>query len=191
VISPFSSMMDYVVEQHFRKDASGRSVFLPLVRRGQGYVIDSKVDEEKIRAFVKMYRSSMALLSVLGSTGIYVWGWSPIFHAGLNPLRNRVVALAESGLAFLLIYVGWAWLLWSVYKKTVPIFTSSLSQVEPGAIAQLTKVPHRNQRIALVFLFAGLVLAAFGILGATQYKPPRPRAQQPAAACPDTPCSEK
>jgi hypothetical protein len=191
MVSPFSSMMDYVVEQHFRKDPSGRSVFLPLVCRGQGYFVDSKADEEKIRAFVRMYRSAATLIAVLGPMGIYAWGWNPIFHVGPNPLRNRVVALGESSLAYLVIYVGWAWLLWSVYKKTVPIFTSSLSQVEPGAIAGLTKVSHRNQRVALVFLFAGLALAAFGILGATQYKPARSRTQQPAAACPDTPCGEK
>jgi hypothetical protein len=191
MISLFSRMMDYVVEQHFRKHPSGRLVFLPLVRRGQGYFVDSPADEEKIRAFVKMYRSAATLLTVLGTMGIYAWGWNPIFHVGANPLRNRLVALAESSLANMLVFVAGAWLLRGLYKRTIPIFTSLLGEVGPDAVGQLSRISQRPRRIALVCLFAGMVLAAFGILGATRYKPVRPRTPQPAAACADTPCSGK
>jgi hypothetical protein len=191
MISLFSRMMDWAVEQHFRKDASGRCVFLPLVRRGQGYFVDSKADEEKIRAFVKMYRSAALLVVVVGTMGIYAWGWNPMFYAGGNPLKNRLRSLVGSSVIYLVIYLGAALLLWEIYKRAVATFTSSLSEVGPGGAGQLSTVSQRPRSIALVCLFAGLVLAAFGILGATRYKPARPRTQQPAAACPDAPCDEK
>jgi hypothetical protein len=191
MISLFSRMMDWAVEQHFRKDASGRSVFLPLVCRGQGYFVDSKADEEKIRAFVKMYRSAAMLLVVVGTMGIYAWGWNPMFHAGANPLKNRLMALGGSSLVYLVIYLGAAWLLWGTYKGTVATLTSSLSEVGPGGIGQLSRVSQGTRRIALVCLFAGLVLVAVGVLAATRYKPALPRTEQPAAACPNTPGTEK
>jgi hypothetical protein len=46
--------MDYQVESQFRKDPSGRFVFLPLGPRKNGYFVDAKLDEEKIRSFLKM-----------------------------------------------------------------------------------------------------------------------------------------
>jgi hypothetical protein len=50
------SLMTRVADAHFRKDPNGRLVFIPFTRRGKCYVVDSKADEEKIRAFVNMYR---------------------------------------------------------------------------------------------------------------------------------------
>jgi hypothetical protein len=191
MVSLFSKLMDSVVEQHFRKDASGRCVFLPMVRRGQGYFVDSPADEEKIRAFVKMYRSGAMLLILVGTLGFYAWGWNPMFHAGGNPLKNRLTALVGSSSVFMVIYIGSALLLWGIYRRTVVTLTSSLSEVGPGGVAQLSGVSQRPRRIVLACVFAGLALLAFGVLGATRYKPARPSAQQPVAACPDTPCSEK
>lgn len=191
MVSLFSRVMDSVVEQHFRKDGSGRSVFLLLVRRGQGYFVDSPADEGKIRAFVKMYRSAAMLLILVGTLGFYAWGWNPMFHAGGNPLKNRLTALIGSSLVFMVIYVGSALLLWGIYKRTVGTLTSSLSEVAPGGVSQPSSGSPRPRRVVLACLFAGLVLAASGVLVATRYKPARPSAQQPAAACPDTPCNEK
>jgi hypothetical protein len=50
------SLVTRVADAHFRKDPNGRLVFIPFTRRGKCYVVDSKADEEKIRAFVNMYR---------------------------------------------------------------------------------------------------------------------------------------
>ena len=57
MISLFSRTMDRAVDLQFRKDPGGRLVFLPFGPRKKAYFVDSKSDEEKIRAFVKMYRS--------------------------------------------------------------------------------------------------------------------------------------
>ena len=65
MISMFSRMMDYAVESHFRKDRSGRLVFIPFSRKGKCYFVDSKSDEEKIKALVKMYRSATTLTTFL------------------------------------------------------------------------------------------------------------------------------
>ena len=191
MVSLFSRMMDSVVELHFRKDVSGRSVFLPMVRRGQGYFVDSPADEEKIRAFVKMYRSAAMLLILVGTLGFYAWGWSPVFYAGSNPLKNRLTALVGSSLVFMVIYIGSALLLWGIYKRTVGTLTASLREVGPGGVAQLYNASQRKQRMVLGLLLAGSVLLVCGIWGAVQYRPARPGTQQPAAACPDTPCIER
>jgi len=44
---PFTRAMDRQVEGQFRKDPSGRLVFLPSGRRGKAYFVDSKSDEQR------------------------------------------------------------------------------------------------------------------------------------------------
>jgi hypothetical protein len=53
--SLFSGAIDYPVESQFRKDPSGGLVFLPLGPRKNGYFLDAKPEEEKIklRSFLK------------------------------------------------------------------------------------------------------------------------------------------
>jgi hypothetical protein len=53
--SLFSGAIDYPVESQFRKDPSGGLVFLPLGPRKNGYFVDAKPEEEKIkvRSFLK------------------------------------------------------------------------------------------------------------------------------------------
>jgi hypothetical protein len=58
MIPPFSWLVDYAVGAHFRTDSRGRVVFLSLISKGQGHFVDSKADEEKLRALVGMYRGS-------------------------------------------------------------------------------------------------------------------------------------
>jgi len=54
MIPVFSRAMDNPVESQFRKDPSGRLVFLPLGPRKKGYFVDAKPEEEKIRSFLKL-----------------------------------------------------------------------------------------------------------------------------------------
>jgi len=164
--SPFSKFMDYAVSFHFRKDRSGRLVFLPLLsRRGKGYFVDSKSDEEKIKAFVKMYRSANTLLPLLCYLSISLPGFILNVYAGANPLRTKLEVLAGSSLVFLLFYVVAAWMLWNLYKKAIPSFTSSLSEVGPDVMGQLVEISYPRRRlIVLCLLFAGIALLGVAIL---------------------------
>jgi hypothetical protein len=44
------SLMNRLVDVQFGKDRSGRLVFIPFTRRGKCYFVDSKPDEQKVRA---------------------------------------------------------------------------------------------------------------------------------------------
>jgi len=46
MLSLFSRMMDYAVESHCRKDRSGRSVFIPLSRKGAWEPIPSAAQSD-------------------------------------------------------------------------------------------------------------------------------------------------
>ena len=168
MVFPFTKAMDRQVEGQFRKDPSGRLVFLPFGRKGKAYFVDSKSEEEKVRAFVKMYRSVGALISWAVNLGFYVWIVS--FNTGAHRWTTEV-AIASSFFLFLLLLV---WMLWSLYKQTVPAFTSSLSEVGPDLKGQLSNVsppPRRLRGLALVSLFAGIVLLAAAIWVLTRHSP--------------------
>src|SRR5882762_4046650 len=137
MISLFSRMMDYAVESHFGKDRSGRSVFIPFSRKGKCYFVDSKSDEEKIRALVKMFRSAVQLISFLTYPSLFVPGLILEGYAGLRPRGHRLAIAFGIPLFFWLILGALAWMLWSLYKGAIPSFTSSLSEVGPEIKDQL------------------------------------------------------
>jgi hypothetical protein len=178
MVFPFTKVMDHHVERQFRKDPSGRLVFLPFGPKRSASFVDSKSDEEKIRAFVKMYRSAGALISQLAFLSFYVWIWSS--HAGAGPLRSRETTEVGIVSFCLLVLLLSVWMLWSLYKQTVPAFTSLLSEVGPDLKNQLSEVsprPRGLRRLALVGLFAGIVTLAVAILLAVRHSPDK-------SACP-------
>ncbi len=172
MISPFSRLIDYGVESQFRKDPSGRLIFLPFGRRKKAYFVDSKADEEKIRSFLKMYRGASTLISWLGMVGIYVFGWSSTSRAGSGaiPVWTRLTPFVGSSLVYVLIMILWAGMLWGLYKETVPGLTSSLTEVGPDLRVQLTEIfPRRH--LVLVCVLAGLTLVGLGLLVAVLHSP--------------------
>lgn len=159
MISLFSRAMEYHVDAQFRRDPSGRLAFLPFGPRKKAYFVDSKSDEEKIRSFLKMYRTASALLNVLVFPSVYLPGFVLNFYRG--PVRSKVETIAWVALFFILLFGALAWTLWSVYKETIPGFTSSLNEVGPDLQSQLREGsprPRQLQKIGLVFLLAGAVL---------------------------------
>jgi hypothetical protein len=157
MISPFSKLMDYAVEAHFRKDPSGRLVFLPLISKRQGYFVDSKSDEEKIRAFLKMYRSGSTLLSWLIFPSMYAPGLFLNVY-GVSPLRNKLTIYAWIASAFIVFYAASAWTLWSVYKRAIPSITSSLSEAGPDVMGQLSEISRWPRLVALLVVVGFLLV---------------------------------
>ena len=68
------SLMNRVTDSHFNKDPSGRLVFRPFTRKGKCYFVDSQADEDKIRAFVGMYRIPTTLISLLSVPVVMIPG---------------------------------------------------------------------------------------------------------------------
>jgi hypothetical protein len=165
MISPFSKMMDYAVEGHFRKDPSGRLIFLPLIYKRKGYFVDSKSDEEKIRAFLKVYRSASTLLSWLAFPSIYFPGLILTVY-GVSPLRNKLTIYGWIASVFILSYAASAWMLWSVYKRTIPSLTTSMSEAGPDVMGQLSEIYQRPRRLPRLFIAAGLILFGLALLAA-------------------------
>ena len=168
-----SGLINKAVDAQFRKDPGGRLVFLPFGPRKQAYFVDSKADEEKIRAFVKMYRSIAMLISLLTYPSIYVPALI-LDNAGLTPRQHRLTIILAVSLFFWFVLIAIAVLLWAAYKAAVPDLTASLPEVGPDLKGQLTDLSPRSRRPAMVFLLAGIALLAVGVLVATRYAPGRP-----------------
>jgi hypothetical protein len=67
-----------------------RLVFIPFTRRGKCYFVDSKADEEKIRAFLNMYRIPNTLISFLMTPMVMVPGLILEDYGGLTPREHRL-----------------------------------------------------------------------------------------------------
>src|SRR4029077_20135520 len=99
----FSRIMDRAVDSQFRKDQNGRLVFIPFTLKGKCYFVDSKSDEEKLRGFVKLFRSTLTLISWLSFPSVYV----PVViledFGGLSPRGHRLAIVLGITLFFWLI----------------------------------------------------------------------------------------
>jgi hypothetical protein len=166
--SLFSRAMDYHIQGQFKKDPSGRLVFFPFTSKGKAYFVDSKSDEEKIRSFVKMFRSAIALISLLTYPSLFVPAFILEDYAGLSPKLHRLTIALGIPLFFWLVLCALAWMLWRIYKAAVPGLTASLSEVGPDLKRQLSEASP-SRFLALLCLFAGIVLLGAAILWAWHY----------------------
>src|SRR6202023_834766 len=164
------SLMTRFADAHFRKDSNGRLVFIPFTRRGKCYFVDSKADEEKVRAFVNMYRIPNTLISLLICPMVTIPALFLEDYGGLTPRAHRLrVALGVSGF-FWLSFVALVLMLWVVYKTAVPGLTASLSEVGPEIKAQLSAISPQQRgqrRVALACLLAGLILLGLALFALT------------------------
>jgi hypothetical protein len=170
----FSRKLDYLVEVQFRRAPSGRLVFVPFGRKGKCYFVDSKSDEEKVRAFVKMYRIATWLIVFLVCPMVMVPGLILEDYGGLTPRAHRLtVALGISGF-FWLGFIAVQLILWGAYKAAVPGLAASLSEVGSDIKAQLRVTsPPPSQPLALVCFFAVLLLMGLAIFAVTGHHVPR------------------
>ncbi len=171
-MSIFSRAIDYHVDRQFRKDPNGRLVFLPFGPNKKAYFVDSKPDEEKIRALVKMYRSASSRISMLVYPCIYIPSLILNVYGSGTPLRSKLAASIGISLFVLLTFLLLIWMFWSAYKEAIASFTASLGEVGPDLKGQLSEVcspPQGQRRLALACLSAGIVLLGVAVLGATRY----------------------
>ena len=166
------SLVNRLADVHFRKEPSGRLVFIPFTPSGKCYFVDSKADEEKVRAFVNMYRIPNTLISFLIAPMVIVPGLILEDYGRLTPRAHRLtIALGISGF-FWLSFVALGSMLWVVYRATVSGLTASLSEVAPEIKAQLSAIApqQRGLHVALVALLAGLILLGLALVALTGYR---------------------
>jgi hypothetical protein len=173
MISLFSKLMDYTVASQFRRDPSGRLVFVPESVKGKCYFVDSKSDEGKIRAFVKMYRSVIQLISWLTFPSIFLPAVILDHDAGLTPRYHRLAIAFGIPMIFLLVLVALMVVLWALYQQALPRFTSSLSEVGSDLEGQLkSEMSPEQRRLAVASFIAcevGLLTLLIGALLAWNY----------------------
>jgi hypothetical protein len=169
MISLFSRLIDYGVASQFRKDPSGRLVFIPSFLKGKCYFVDSKSDEEKLRGFVKMFRSPILLISWMIFPIFYVPALTLDIYAGLSPKSHRLAFALGIPLFFWLALTALIGMLWGVYQHTVPSVTASLTEVGPDVKAQLRALSRRPRALILVLLGASILLLGVAIAGAVRF----------------------
>jgi len=163
--SPLSSLIDLAVSSQFRKDPSGRTVFLPLISKRNGYFVDSKPDEDKVRSFVKMYRSAMLLLTLLGYITIYSVPTLMNAFARPSPLKGRLLIFAWVPSVSMLLFLAAVWILWSTYKEGIRSVTSSLPEAGPDVMSQLSDMARSTRTRVFMLLAAGAFLCGVALLG--------------------------
>ena len=167
-----TSLMSRLADAHFKKEASGRLVFIPFTQRGKCYFVDSKSDAEKIRAFVSMYRIPSALISVLMTPIVMVPALVLEAYGHLNPRVHRLTVALGISAYFWLSLVALELMLWFVYRAMVPGLTASLSEVAPEIKAQLRTIPDQQRgrrRLILLCIVAGLILMGVALFLFTGY----------------------
>jgi hypothetical protein len=168
--SRFSSLMDSAVDAHFRRDGSGRLVFVPFSLKRNCYFVDSKPDELKIRACVRMYRTAVQLISIFTYPSLIIPGLVLEDYAGLTPRAHRMTITLGIPLFFWLVLIALQCVQWSLYKGAIPNLTSSLIEVGPDFKGHLSAISQRSWRAPLLAAAVALLLmgiAIFAFVAAT------------------------
>ena len=111
MIPLISKIFDAAVDSQFRKDRSGRLVFVPISLKRKCYFVDSKADEEKIRALVRMFRSvttvmPLVIYPIIMAPGLFLEG-----YAGMSPRGHRLAIAIGIPLYIWLVLIGFLFML--------------------------------------------------------------------------------
>jgi hypothetical protein len=146
--------IDLIVNRSFRDEKEGRVVVFDGVGRGRGYLLRSTTDEQRIRAFLRMYVFAELVIQLLGTLLVAAW-LSSVFGATGRPTLERELMRGGFFLVAYALVVGLPfYLMWRAYREAAPSFVS------PGDAVPVSWQPlDRTRRIALTLLVL-LVLAA-------------------------------
>jgi len=162
----FSGRLFQLVDAQFRKDQSGRVVFLPYGPRKTGYYVETPSDDRKIKSFVAIYTAASLLFQVLGFLSSYLLMQAVIFPDRPTTRAGKLeVGLIVYGISALIFWFGPRWLLWKLYREVLPGVCSSLSEASPASTRDLEKTENPLQRrMVVIFIFVGAFLILVGVL---------------------------
>jgi hypothetical protein len=144
-------LLDAVVERCFRDDKAGRVVVFPGDKRGRGYLVRAAPDEQKIRAFLKLYFSAHFLILVLGYCLAYESSTQLAYALGrpaTHLVRSAALFLGIYAVLVVLPYL----MFWSAFKKSRLSFVSAQDEI------QVVGRRPMERRAFVTLLVAGIAL---------------------------------
>jgi lysylphosphatidylglycerol synthetase-like protein (DUF2156 family) len=165
----FSKVIDAAVDRRFTKDRSGRLVFIPLGLKQKCYFVDSKADEEKIRALVRMFQSAITVIPLVTYPIAAFPGLILEDYGGLSPRGHRLTIALGIPLFLYVVLALFMWMLWSLYKKAIPGLTASLSEVGPDVRSDLRRASQPMQR-SMALIAAGLIVVLAVLVFLVSYR---------------------
>ena len=164
-----SGILDNFAWQQFARDENGRVVFLPRGLRRQGYYVGVP-DESRFKSLVKIYGLAAVLINLVGSTASIAFSQALALGERSAPLASKLrLGLIVYAISALVLYIGPALLLWSVYRRELAGLCSSLDPVDPAAV-RLTATPTSARRTGVILIVAGLLILALGIFAAVSFR---------------------
>jgi len=156
----FSGRLLQLVDAQFRKDQSGRVVFLPYGPRKTGYYVETPSDDQKIKSLVAIYTAASGLFQVLGFLSSYLLMQAVIFPDRPTTRAGKMeVGLIVYGISSLVFWFGPRWLLWKLYREMLPRVCSSLREASPASTCDLQETEkHLQPRMFLIVVGATLIL---------------------------------
>src|ERR1700752_1999605 len=137
-------LIDYTVERSFRNEKAGRVVVFSGMAKGHCYLVRSTGEEQRIRAFLRMYFFAQFSIQMLGT--LLACGWiGTLGGATDRPSLERELVRGGTFLAAYVLVVGLPFgFLWRAYKKSVVSFVSPQDEV-----AVASRPLNRTQWLAL------------------------------------------
>src|SRR4029077_4455575 len=154
------AFLDLIAGANFRNEAAGRVVVFSMGRRNRGYVIGSAPEEQKIRAFLKMFYCAHFSILLLGYFLASEWSRELSYALGRPAAHLFRTAGISLGIYSLVVGIPY-FLLWRSYKKAFLSFISPQDEVlvgkparDPGLIALSVCL----LAVAILFLLAVVYL---------------------------------
>jgi hypothetical protein len=160
----FSGWIVQLVDSQFRKDQSGRQVFLPNGPGKAGYYVETTSDDQKIKPLIAVYTAASGLFQVVGFLSSFILMQAVIFpDRPITRAGKLEVGLIVYGISTLVFWLAPKWLLWKIYREMLPGVCSSLNEAKPESTLELQKTPNPLQHRMLI-IFVGATLILGGIL---------------------------
>ena len=158
----FAGWVGSLVDTQFRKDQSGRAVFLPGIGRA-GYYVDN-TDDKKIKSPMAVYTAARIFVELLGSLSCLALTMAIAFADPAQPVAHKIkVALVVYFISSLPFMIFPRWLLGKLYREMIFGICSSLSEASAESMGNLQQTANRSRQIAILVLI-GLSLVLTGII---------------------------
>jgi hypothetical protein len=158
-----SGWVGSLVETQFRKDQSGRVVFLPGIG-STGYYVDDASADKKIKSPMAIYTAARIFVELLGSLSCLTVTMAIAFADPAQPVAHKIkVALVVYFISSLPFMIFPRWLLGRLYREMISGICSSLSEVSAESMRNLQQTANRSRQIAILVLI-GLSLVLTGII---------------------------
>jgi hypothetical protein len=162
----FSKLKVGFSDLYFQREGTGRWIFLPFGLKGKCYFVDSKSDEEKIRAFIRTYCGVYLLFFVIW-TEICVFAWRTYGWNRAPAGRTGVMYLVASFLVYGLAFNAPILVLQRIYRRKISRLTASLLEAEAETKRQLRHVfigRRRRVLIRLALMCSSALLLLLGLM---------------------------